>query len=504
MRIQFDPDEILVCDGAMGTMLQEAGLPSGGCPELWNLEEPEAILGIHRAYVEAGARIIESNTFGATPLKLADYGLEDQSFELARAGAALARKAAGDRALVAGSVGPTGGLVEPMGPLSYDDLEEAFMIQIRGLAEGGADLILIETMMELSECRAAVTAARRVAPELPVIAQMTFGEDGNTVMGTSPETAALVLEALGADFAGVNCSTGPEGLLDVVRRMGQVTRLPLSVQPNAGMPVMENGRTVYRATPEHMARYASDFVQAGAAVLGGCCGTRPEHIRAIARAAADIRYQRRNPDVPVSFSSRRGTVFLQGAVECAMIAGSAREPRGLQKEARAAAKKGARILGFSGQDFSPREAADLLLLMKGPLDIPLVFDAQDPRVVELLLRRQTGQGTLRGIHGKTSPGIVALAVRYGANLILSVEDPASISQWEALLDPFLKMGIPFREMLATTVVWQEGVTLEDPAVPLPEGMGICWDLTAAPADVVEQAMRIPGDRLILSGGAKNE
>jgi len=504
LRIQFDPNRILVCDGALGTMIQEAGLPPGACPELWNLEAPETIGEIHRAYVEAGARIIESNTFGANSLKLADYGLQDQSYELARAGAELARQAAGDRALVAGSVGPTGGLVQPMGPFSYDELEDTFALQIRGLAEGGADLILIETMMELSECKAAVTAARRVAPDLPVIAQMTFGEDGNTVMGTSPETAALVLEALGADYVGVNCSTGPEGLLEVVRRMGRVTRLPLSVQPNAGMPVLEEGRTIYRATPEHMARYASDFVRAGAAVLGGCCGTRPEHIRAIARVAAGLRYEDRTPSVPVSFSSRRGTLFLKESLGCVVISGDAREPRSLQKESRAAVKKGAGILCFPQKDFTLREAAELLLLMKGPLDLPLVFEAQDPEVVELLLRRQTGQAILKGIHEKTDPRILSLAVRYGANLILSVEDPASSQQWEVLTGSLLKRGVPARRMLATTVVWREGVALKEPSVTLPEGTGICWDLSAAPEELVRQAGTLPGSRLILAGRMTGE
>jgi len=304
-----DNQRIIVCDGAMGTMIQNSGLDTKVCPELWNERAPEVIEGIHRAYMESGADMVETNTFGGSPIKLNDYGLADQAYDLCKKAAENARRAVSGKALVAGSVGPTGALLKPLGTTDFEEVVEAYKIQVRGLIDGGVDLILIETMMEITEVKAAVLATKSVDPAIPVITQMTFTASGTTMMGTTPEIAAIVMESFGADYVGVNCSTGPEELLPVVKRMAAATHLPLSVQPNAGLPEMEDDLVVYRQTPEHMASFVKDFVEAGACLVGGCCGTTPEHIGAISKAALGLSRKERPEAKRMAICSRNKLVM---------------------------------------------------------------------------------------------------------------------------------------------------------------------------------------------------
>lgn len=278
--------EVLILDGSMGAFLQARGLPDGYAPDLWNVEQPEAIVSIHREYVDAGCDIVLTNTFGASRLRLGEYGAQDRVREINEAAVMNARAAVGERrVLVAGDIGPSGTTVQPGGELPFEEAVSIFAEQARALVNAGVDLIVIETMFDLVEAKAAMIAVRDVSRAVPVIAHMTFTARGMTDTGTDPETAAIVLEACGADVVGVNCSVGPEDMLDVVGRMSRATKLPLSVQPNAGLPVMRKGKTVFLQTPEHMAPFAKQFVDRGAAIVGGCCGTTPDYIRKI---AADV------------------------------------------------------------------------------------------------------------------------------------------------------------------------------------------------------------------------
>ena len=269
-----------VVDGAMGTMLYGRGVFLNVCYDELNLRQPDLIRDIHRGYVRAGAELLETNTFGANPLKLASHGLADDTERINAAAASIAREAAGERAAVAGAIGPLGVRVEPFGELALSEAEAAFARQVRGLLEGGVDGFILETFSDVSELGAAV-AAVRAQSDLPIIAQMTVGTDGRTHYGTDPATFGPALEAFGVDVVGVNCSVGPHGVLEAIEALARVVTVPLSAQPNAGLPREVGDRKIYMASPEYMASYARRIVEAGARFVGGCCGTTPEHIKAI-------------------------------------------------------------------------------------------------------------------------------------------------------------------------------------------------------------------------------
>ena len=276
---------VLVGDGAMGTALQAAGLAPGGCPEAWNLERPEPVEAVSRSYREAGADLLTTNTFGGHPHKLAAYGLDARCAQINRAGAACARRAAGEGALVLGSFGPAGALLEPYGELSADDARRGFAAQAEALAEGGADALLVETMIDLAEATLAVRAA--AATGLPVLATMTFDATPRgpyTVMGVDVPRAAAGLAEAGAAVVGTNCGTGPEPMVEIVAALSAEAGLPVLVQPNAGLPEVTGGEVRYPTGPEAFAAYVPAFVEAGAAIIGGCCGTTPDHVRALVAA----------------------------------------------------------------------------------------------------------------------------------------------------------------------------------------------------------------------------
>ncbi len=280
----LDPARVVVFDGAMGTMLYAKGVFINQCYDELNLRAPDMIREIHRAYVKAGAEILETNSFGANRLKLQQHGLERQVREINRAAATLTREIADDAprpTLVAGAVGPLGVRIEPFGPTSLDESRSYFREQIQGLLDGGVHVFLLETFSDLHEIEQAIRAAREVSRDVPVIAQMTIGADGLTPFGATPEDVARSLDAWGADIIGLNCSVGPQAILEAIEKMAPLTTKKISAQPNAGMPRDIGGRTMYMASPEYMATYARHLVQAGARVVGGCCGTTPEHIKAM-------------------------------------------------------------------------------------------------------------------------------------------------------------------------------------------------------------------------------
>ena len=285
-RIQ---EGVVVCDGAMGTMLYARGVFLNRCFDELNVSNPALVRGIHDEYVEAGAEIVETNTFGAHRFKLGPHGLEGQVEKINLEGARIAREAARGRALVAGSIGPVGKPLEPYGNIRFDDAVAAYREQAEGLQEGGVDLFAIETMPSLDQARAAVTAVRAVS-DLPVAVSMTFNEEGTTFYGDKPEDIVRTLEEWGVVVVGANCSQGPQPMLETVQRMAAAaTRAKVSAMPNAGAPALVDGRYVYLCTPEYMASYARRFLAAGVTLVGGCCGTTPAHIRNLVRSVRMVR-----------------------------------------------------------------------------------------------------------------------------------------------------------------------------------------------------------------------
>jgi homocysteine S-methyltransferase len=272
----------------MGTMLYAKGVFINQCYDELNLKAPDLVRGVHAAYAKAGAEVLETNTFGANRVKLSQYGLESQVSDVNRAAAQIARDVAGDDHLVAGAVGPLGVRIEPYGPTSVDEAFQAFHEQMTALKAGGVDCFLLETFGDLVEISQAVRAARAVDPAIPVIAQMTIGVDGRTSYGASPEDLARVLDKLDVDVIGLNCSVGPQAILEAIEKMAAVTRRKLSAQPNAGMPRDVGGRSMYMASPEYMASYARHLINAGAKIVGGCCGTTPDHIRSIVQGVRPL------------------------------------------------------------------------------------------------------------------------------------------------------------------------------------------------------------------------
>ena len=280
-------DRVLVCDGAMGSMLYDRGVFVNQSFEALNLTRPELVVEVHQAYVDAGADVIETNTFGANHLKLAGFGLADRFAEINVAGVRLARQAAGASGYVAGAIGPLGVTVGDGGSTTVEAAETHFAEQAAALLEGGVDLLLLETFGTLGELEAAVRAVRRLSA-LPVVAQMATGEDGRSLDGVTPEQFALTLSAHGATMVGVNCGAGPAATLETVERMAEATDAPLSAQPNVGGPKEVEGRRLVLSSPEFLASYARRYVAMGVGLVGGCCGTTPAHIARIKHAVSAL------------------------------------------------------------------------------------------------------------------------------------------------------------------------------------------------------------------------
>ena len=274
---------VLVCDGAMGTMLYTKGIFISRSFDELNLSQPQLVRDVHLAYIKAGAEIIETNTFGGNRTKLMPHGLTDQTREINLQGARIAREAAGKDVFVAGAIGPLGIRIEPWGKTSVDEAREIFREQAQALLDGGVDIFILETFFDLNEVQAAMQAVRDVS-DRPLIVQMSIEDDGNSLEGTPPEVFSKRLDEWGADVIGLNCSVGPHVMLDAIERIAGVTSRKLSVQPNAGKPRNIEGRNIYLCSPEYMASYAKKFVQYGVRIVGGCCGTTPQHIRAIKAA----------------------------------------------------------------------------------------------------------------------------------------------------------------------------------------------------------------------------
>jgi len=428
-------ERVLILDGAMGTMLQERGLPPGGSPEEMNLNAAAVVEGVHREYVEAGADIIVTNTFGGSRTKLAHYGLQHKVDEINRLGVEIARRAAGDTRFVAASIGPTGRFLEPVGDAGFDEMVEVFAEQVRAFAAAGADLVTFETFLDIRELRAAVIACREES-DLPMLAQMTFEDGGRSVLGTPPEAAAVTLEALGVDVIGSNCGLGPDGIYTVLEKMRQVASLPLCSQANAGLPVLRDGVTLFPAGPAEMTRFHERLLKLGVRIIGGCCGTTPAHIRAMSEALQGLEQRWQAPPRKTFLSSRTAVCALAGEASCAVI-GERINPTGkkgytqelregktayIRREGKEQLAAGATLLdvncGAPGVD-EPAALERAVFALTGTVAAPLVLDSSDPIALERGLKAADGKVLINSVSGeaKSLAHVLPLAKRYGAALI---------------------------------------------------------------------------------------
>lgn len=432
---------IIVFDGAMGTMLQAQGVDPSGCPELLNLQNPSIIENIHRSYLEAGAMVVETNSFGGSFLKLQEYGLEEKTYEINKKAAEIAKRAVGEKALVAGSVGPTGQLLKPYGPVTFDELLESYTLQIQGLVAGGADLLIIETMSDLEEVKAAVIAAKNCC-DLPIICSLTYDSQGRTMMGVSPEQAIYVLDPLGIHAIGANCSVGPEELLPLVKRMAQLTELPIIVQPNAGLPILKGDKTIYREVPATMAQFAQRFVAAGAQIVGGCCGTTPEHIRAIKEAVADLKPVPRHKERPVALAGRRKLLIFQSPQQEVVVgrnfltAAKAFETQlqELLKKSLAQIEGGAQVVAIVGDEaLEGLWMAQAVLALQSQYDVPVAIEAPGKDVVEAGLKAAKGRALVSPSNQTLGEDLLLLAQKYGAMIgvlgEVSEEHRQTLKKW---------------------------------------------------------------------------
>ena len=437
---------LLFLDGATGSNLMKAGMPAGVCPEQWILEHEDVMENLQRQYVNAGTNILYAPTFTANCIKLEEYGLDGQIEEMNKRLVALSKRAAADKAYVAGDITMTGRQLKPMGDMEFETLIDVYKEQIRLLDEAGVDLLVVETMMSLQESRAALIAAKEVS-DLPVMVTMTFEKDGRSLFGTDAKTAAIVLESLGADAVGANCSTGPAQMENVIRSMTEVTAIPIIAKPNAGLPAVdENGNTYYNMAADTFAEEMKILVNAGATILGGCCGTSPEYIAKLTKAvrstfAVNEGYAKRSDG-----THKTGRHFLTsqcmplefGLNDRFMIVGERINPTGkkkLQEELRNGSfelvkqfaeeqeENGARILdvnmGMSGID----EKESMLLAIEevaSVTNLPLSLDSSYIEVLEAALRNYPGRALVNSVSLETEKfeKLLPIVKKYGAMFIL--------------------------------------------------------------------------------------
>lgn len=446
--LKFCENRMVFLDGATGTNLMKAGMPAGVCPEKWILEHKDVMLKLQKAYVDAGSDIIYAPTFTGNRIKLADYGLNDQIKEINTELVKLAKEAAGDKALVAGDITMTGRQLKPIGDLDFEELVDVYKQQIKILEEAGCDILVVETMMSLQECRAALIAASEVT-DMAVMVTLTFEADGRTLYGSDAAASAITLEAMGASAIGANCSTGPDKMEEVIRNMAQVTRIPIIAKPNAGLPSVDaNGNTEYDMDADTFTEEIERLIGAGASILGGCCGSTPAYIEKLKKVYGDRKIDK---DIPRKISGRRYLSSERrslsfGMDDLFMIVGERINPTGkkkLQAElregnldmvsdfARSQEEDGASVLdinvGMSGID----EKDMMLKVMEEVMsitDLPLCIDTSSAEVMEAALRLYPGRALMNSISlekGKAEK-FLPLARKYGAMFILLPLNPEGL------------------------------------------------------------------------------
>lgn len=468
----------IILDGATGTNLMAAGMSIGVCPEAWILEHKEVLLNLQRGYVEAGTNIVYAPTFTGNRIKLEEYGLADRITEINTELVRLSREAVGDKALVAGDMTMTGQQLFPLGELMFEELVEVYKEQASILDKAGADLFVVETMMSLQECRAAVLAIKEVSDK-PVMVTLTYNEDGRTLYGTPPEAAVVVLQSLGVDVIGINCSTGPMEMIEPVKIMAEYATIPILAKPNAGLPELVDGETVYRMTPEEFAEAGAALVEAGAAIVGGCCGTTPEHIAALTAKVkgmeliAPLKSHRR-----ILSSERKAVeIDLDGNF---LVVGERINPTGkkkLQAELREGRldlvrnmamnqeSNGAAILdinmGMNGID-ELQMMKKVIYEVSSTVDCPLCIDSSHVDVIEEALKIYPGRALINSISLETEKmeKLLPVAAKYGAMFILlPLSDaglPQNIAEKKAIIneiyDKALDLGMSHTDIVVDGLV----------------------------------------------------
>ncbi len=473
MKHKLNFDEFLIFDGAMGTTLQSYGMKAGELAESYNLKRAEVIAGIHRAYIQAGAQILTTNTFSANRFKLAGTGLNQA--DVICTAVEIARWAAEDR-LVALDIGPLGQLMEPYGTLSFNEAYEAFAEQVRLGAAAGADLILIETMSDLYEAKAAILAARENA-DLPIFCTMTFQEDGRTLTGADPLTVVNTLQSLGVTALGINCSLGPKEILPLVQEMLKYAQVPVIVQPNAGLPQLVEGETVFQITPAEFAAFGRKMAAAGVRILGGCCGTTPEHIKALNNILADVKPVAVKAPRLTAASSGTTTVILGGPVK---IVGERLNPTGkrrlqkalrqgdldyLLREAVDQQDHGAHILDLNVGLPEIDEKAVMVQAIKeiqGVVNLPLQIDSVNPEVIEAAVRIYNGRPIINSVNGEAQSlaAILPIVKKYGCLVVALTLDeqgiPKTAEERLAIAERIVKAaaehGIPKEDIIVDCLV----------------------------------------------------
>jgi len=502
----FKDNRIYIFDGAMGTQLMLKGVPAGKCFEELNISDPDVVFSVHKAYADAGADIIETNTFGGTKNKLKGYGLEGKFHKINFDAVRNAKKAAAGRALVAASMGPFGELIEPIGAFSFDQAFEEFHAQAKVFEEAGADLISIETMSDIQEARAALIAVKS-ATKLPVIVHLTYGENQKTNTGTPPEAAAAVFEALGADAIGANCSSGPQGLVRTAKILLKSTNLPISIMANAGNPEVIDDETVYRMTPERFSKYAVEMAKLGVKFIGGCCGTGPEHIKAIvetiakfeipARLATRSVAGRRNPKSETTSKSKTLNTKLASRTEVleikpgrTIIIGERINPTNrkdlqedikqgrtsvVRRDAVSQVAAGADMLDINVgmPDIDELKAVkNAVLTAESSVPVPLCIDSSNPATLEEGLKTFAGKALVNSVNGKETSlnAVLPLVKKYGAAVIgLTLEKgiPSKASERlkiaEKIVGRALSEGVRREDIFIDVLTLAAGAQQEDVA-----------------------------------------
>ena len=423
-------------DGATGSNLMKAGMPVGVCPEEWITEHPNVILNLQKRYIEAGTQILYAPTFSGNRINLTEYGLEDRMVEINTTLVRLCREAAGDKGLVCGNITMTGQSLAPMGTMKLETLIDIYKEQVKILCEAGVDLFVVETMMSLSETRAAILAIRETC-DLPIMASMSFNEDGRTLYGTDPETAIVVLQSIGADVVGVNCSTGPQEMAEIIRKMKVYANVPLLAKPNAGLPEIMDGDTVYNMGPEEFASFGPLLVEAGASVLGGCCGTTPEHIALLVEKTKDL-------TPPEIMKERKRVVASERKIQEIdidgpfLVIGERINPTG-KKKLQASLREGSMDIVNEMAEQQEEMGAHILDINMGmngidekemmlkaieevtlTTSLPLCIDSSHVDIIEAALRHYPGRALINSIslEKEKFDKLLPIAKKYGAMFIL--------------------------------------------------------------------------------------
>lgn len=483
---------VLIYDGATGTMLQQQGLAPGVCPEEWNILYPDRVLSVHNAYVSAGADIVETNTFGGNRLSLNKYGLADKLHDMNYYGVQIAKKAG---CYVAASVGPLPEMVEPLGKLSFDEALQIYKEQIKALSDAKPDLIILETFSDIKELKIAVMAAKEVC-SLPIQAQLTYAENGTTMSGTTPEAAVSVLEAMGVDIIGANCSLGPKELLPIMQRIAKSARPEtfLSILPNAGLPEIINNKTIYKLTPGEMGIYAKEFYKLGVNFIGGCCGTTPEHIKAITKAVKNKKViQRKKKTIYLTAASRtqvaefnpeNGPYIIGERINPSRRKDLSEELSNkrsimIRREAEGQVNNGAHLLDINVSTPGINEPDTMgwaVEIIQQAVGVPIVIDSTDLKALEAGLKACVGKPIVNSVNGekKKLKEVLPLVKKYGAAVIaLTMDDKGipltvvkRISIAERIIKEASKIGIRKEDILIDFLTLTAGAQPESTEVTL--------------------------------------